>query len=200
LPVSNLQAVPDEISDQSAVFTEPLAAAIRVVKQLESIPVSKVAVIGPGRLGLLIAKVLALAGYAVEVLGRSETSLALPKQWLLKTALVNDINDHYFDCVVDATGQPSGFREAMRIIKPRGTLILKSTFACQEPIDLTKIVVYELNLLGSRCGPFSDALALLRQQAVPLESLIDGCYQLNQGLAAIHHAAQPGVRKILLQP
>jgi len=192
--------VPDDISDQSAVFTEPLAAAIRVVKQLESMPVSKVAVIGPGRLGLLIAKVLALAGYVVEVLGRSETSLALPKQWLLKTALVEDINDHYFDCVVDATGQANGFREALRIIKPRGTLILKSTFACQEPIDLTKIVVYELNVMGSRCGPFSDALALLRQQVIPVESLIDGCYQLNQGLAAIRHAAQSGVRKVLLQP
>jgi threonine dehydrogenase-like Zn-dependent dehydrogenase len=200
LPVDNLHLVPDEVPDEEAVFTEPLAAAIRVVKQLESLPVTTVAVIGPGRLGLLIAKVLALAGYDVEVLGRSAVSLDLPKQWLLKTALIQSIDDNSYACVVDASGQASGLAQAIRMTKSRGTLILKSTFSATEPVDLSKVVVGELNVLGSRCGPFEDALALLRQQTIPVQTLIDGRYRLNEGMAAFRHAARPGVRKILLQP
>ncbi|MCD2451448.1 alcohol dehydrogenase catalytic domain-containing protein [Methylicorpusculum oleiharenae] len=199
LPVSQLYIVPDEVSDQAAVFTEPLAAALRVVKQLEPLTVTTVAVVGPGRLGLLIAKVLALAGYDIEVLGRSEASLALPRQWQLKTALIEEVADHQFACVIDASGQASGFRQSLRILKPRGTLVLKSTFSSTEPLDLSKIVIYELTVLGSRCGPFADALALLQQQTVPVETLIDGYYHLNEGLTALTHAAQAGVRKILLQ-
>ena len=200
LPVANLYPVPDEVSDEAAVFTEPLAAAIRIVKQLESIPVKLIAVIGPGRLGLLIAKVLALAGCEVTVLGRSENSLVLPRCWQFKTALIQDIADNGFECVVDASGQISGFRQALRIIQPRGILLLKSTFSILEPIDLSKVVVAELTILGSRCGPFAEALTLLKQQLIPIESLIDGRYHLNQGLAAFDHAGKQGVRKILLQP
>lgn len=200
LPLANLHTVPDEIEDRAAVFTEPLAAAIRVLRQLQPIPVKTAAVIGPGRLGLLIAQVLALASYAVEVLGRSETSLALPRQWRLKTALAEDIADNHYDCVIDASGQPGGFRQALRLVKPRGALILKSTFSAQEPIDLSKLVVKEINLIGSRCGPFADALDMLKQQSIPVESLIDGYYRLSEGQAAFQHAARPGVRKILLQP
>jgi len=200
LPVGNLHEVPDEVPDEAAVFTEPLAATIRVLKQLAPLPVKPAAVIGPGRLGLLIAKVLALAGYDVEVLGRSEISLALPQQWLLKTALVQDVPANHFDYVVDASGSAEGFSQALRIIKPRGTLVLKSTFAASEPVDLSKVVVGELNILGSRCGPFDEALALLRQGSIPLASMVDARYSLKDGLAALRHAAQPGVRKILLQP
>lgn len=200
LSVRNLYTVPDEVPDDSAVFTEPLAAGIRVLKQLEGLQVSTIAVIGPGRLGLLIAKVLALAGYEVEILGRTDMSLALPRQWQLKTALVQAIPDNRYDWVVDASGQASGFRQALRITKPRGTLILKSTFLSLDPVDLSKIVVGELNILGSRCGPFADALNLLKQKTIAIEDLIDGRYALNEGLAGFQHAAQPGVRKILLQP
>lgn len=200
LPVQNLYKVPDDVSDRAAVFTEPLAAAIRVRKQLETLQVKQVAVLGPGRLGLLIAKVLALAGYAVDVLGRSEASLALLGQWQLDTALVQEIADCQYQCVVDASGQASGFREALRIIKPGGILILKSTFSSLEPIDLSKIVVKELNILGSRCGSFAEALEVLKQGILPLETLIAGCYPLKDSLSAFQHAAQPGVRKILLQP
>jgi threonine dehydrogenase-like Zn-dependent dehydrogenase len=200
LPVSNLYAVPEEVADESAVFTEPLAAAIRVARQLEDIKISTVAVIGPGRLGLLIAKVLEVAGYAVTVLGRSENSLVLPRRWSLGVALVQDCADNSYECVVDASGQASGFRQALRIIRPRGVLILKSTFSSLEPVDLTKVVVGEVNILGSRCGPFADALMLLKQQVVPVESLIDGHYTLSDGLIALDHAGQSGVRKILLRP
>lgn len=200
LPVGNLFLVPDEVPDEAAVFTEPLASAVRVLKQLAPLPLAPVAVIGPGRLGLLIAKVLALSGYDVEVLGRSATSLALPKQWQLKTALVRDVQANRYDYVVDASGRAQGFGQALRIIKPRGTLVLKSTFAASEPVDLSKVVVGELTILGSRCGPFDEALALLQQGTVPVAEMVDGRYSLKDGLAAMQHAAQRGVRKILLQP
>lgn len=200
LPVGNLYSVPDDVSDEVAVFTEPLAAAIRVVKQLAHLPVKPAAVIGPGRLGLLIAKVLALSGYDVDVLGRSETSLALPKLWQLKTALVQDVPANQYAYVVDASGRAEGFSQALRIAKPRGTLVLKSTFKATEPVDLSKVVVSELHILGSRCGPFDEALALLQQGTVPVAEMVDGRYSLKDGLAALQHAAKPGVRKILLQP
>ncbi|MCQ8116504.1 alcohol dehydrogenase catalytic domain-containing protein [Methylomonas rosea] len=199
LPVTNLYAVPDAVPDQAAVFTEPLAAALRVVKQIASLPITEVAVVGPGRLGMLIAKVLSLIGYRVTVLGRSTSSLALPKQWQLATGLTTEIPDNCFDCVVDASGQAAGFAQALRIVKPRGTLVLKSTFAANAALDLSKVVVYEINIIGSRCGPFADALTLLAQNKLPVETMIDGQYPLSEGLAAFAHAAQAGVRKILLQ-
>ena len=200
LPIQNLYAVPDNISDEAAVFTEPLAAAIRVKNQLQDLAVSTVAVLGPGRLGLLIAKTLALAGYEVVTLGRSKSSLALPTQWQLNTALIQDLSDNSFDCVVDASGQQAGFAQALRIVKPRGAIILKSTFVAREPVDLSKIVVAEINIIGSRCGPFAEALQALNEKTVAVETMIDGCYKLNDGLIAFNHAAQTGVRKILLQP
>lgn len=200
LSIANLYTVPDAVTDQAAVFTEPLAAALRVVKQIAALPITDIAVVGPGRLGLLIAKVLSLAGYQITVLGRSAASLALPKQWQLATGLTNEIPDNSFDCVVDASGQTSGFTQALRIVKPRGTLVLKSTFAADAALDLSKVVVYEINIIGSRCGPFADALALLAENKLPVETMIDGQYPLSDGLAAFNHAAQAGVRKILLQP
>jgi threonine dehydrogenase-like Zn-dependent dehydrogenase len=177
-----------------------LAAAIRVVKQLQGLSVSSIAVVGPGRLGLLIAKVLMLAGYQVMVLGRSESSLVLPGQWRLGTALSRDIPDNCYDCVVDASGRVAGFQQALRIVKPRGTIVLKSTFTPTEPVDLAKVVVQEVNVLGSRCGPFAEALMVLQQKTVPVETMVNGHYRLQQGLAAIEHAAHAGVRKILLKP
>ena len=200
LPVANLLAVPDAMNDQTAVFAEPLAAALRVREQCHTLSVNKLAVLGPGRLGLLIAKVLVLAGHSVDVLGRTEASLALPRQWQLNSGLIQAIDDVSYDCVVDATGQASGFKQALRILKPRGSLILKSTFSALEPIDLSKIVVNELNILGSRCGPFAEALALLNQQSIPLETMINASYPLQAGMAAFQHVATPGVRKILLYP
>jgi threonine dehydrogenase-like Zn-dependent dehydrogenase len=200
LPVANLFAVPDAIKDQAAVFAEPLAAAVRVREQLKVIRVNKLAVLGPGRLGLLIAKVLVLAGYSVDVLGRTDATLELPRQWQLNTAFIQETDDTSYDCVVDATGQASGFKQALRILKPRGNLVLKSTFSALEPIDLSKIVVNELNIIGSRCGPFAEALALLEQHSIPLETLINASYPLQAGMAALQQASMPGIRKILLHP
>ena len=200
LPIANLFAVPNGVSDESAVFTEPLAAALRVVEQLEGVDTSTIAVLGPGRLGLLIGKVLALAGYEVVMLGRSENSLILPTQWQLQTGLVQAIPDNSFACVVDATGQSLGFEQALRIVKPRGSIVLKSTFSAIDPIDLSKVVVAEINIIGSRCGPFDKALTLLAENTIPVESMIDGQYLLKEGLAAFGHATQTSIRKILLRP
>lgn len=200
LPTRNLYAVPDSVADDAAVFTEPLAAAIRITEQLRNIPITNVTVIGPGRLGMLIAKTLSLAGYTVRVAGRSRESLWLADQWSLPTVLVHDIADRSCECAVDATGNASGFRQALRIAKPRGTIILKSTFSTTESLDLSPVVVNEINLIGSRCGPFADALALLTSHALPITMLIDGRYPLQNATTAFRHAAQSGVRKILLQP
>ncbi|MGR9052250.1 MAG: alcohol dehydrogenase catalytic domain-containing protein [Gammaproteobacteria bacterium] len=200
LPVQNLYAVPDCIADEAAVFTEPLAAACRVVEQIRHLHEPRCAVLGPGRLGMLVGKVLALSGYGVTVLGRTASSLALPAAWGLNCGLANAMPDNAFDCVVDASGRSAGFEEALRLVRARGALILKSTFVAAAPVDLTKVVVAEVAIIGSRCGPFAEALKLLENHSVPVETMIDGYYRLQDGLAAFEQAARGGVRKILLKP
>jgi threonine dehydrogenase-like Zn-dependent dehydrogenase len=200
MPVANLFSVPDNIPDEMAVFTEPLAAAVRIREQAAVRPSARTAVVGPGRLGLLVGLVLALDGSDVTMLGRREESLELPARLGLPTGLVDSFEDNSFDYVVEVTGNDGGLAQALRLVRPLGTLILKSTFAGKSNIDLTKLIVAEITVFGSRCGPFAPALRLLEQEAVPVQALIDGRYPLDEGPAAFEHAAQSGVRKILLQP
>ena len=200
LPVVNLLAVPESVADEEALLTEPLAAALRIREQIAVRPSARAAVVGPGRLGLLVAQVLALAGTEVTVLGRRAESLALPQQLGLATALVDEEKDDSFDLVVEATGNDAGFAHSLRLVRPRGTLVLKSTFAGQAHINLTKLVVSEITVVGSRCGPFAPALRLLASGAVQVRPLIEAEYPLADGLAAFEHAARPGVRKVLLRP
>jgi threonine dehydrogenase-like Zn-dependent dehydrogenase len=200
MPVANLLPVPDNIPDETAVFTEPLAAAVRIREQVAVRPSARTAVIGPGRLGLLVGLVLALDGSDVTMLGRREASLELPARLGLPTGLVDSFDENSFDYVVEVTGNENGLAQALRLVRPLGTLILKSTFAGKSNIDLSKLIVDEITVIGSRCGPFASALRLLQQEAVPVQELIDGRYPLNDGLAAFEHAAQSGVRKILLRP
>jgi threonine dehydrogenase-like Zn-dependent dehydrogenase len=200
LPQINLLAVPEEIGDETAVFTEPLAAAVRIREQIQVLPTGKTAVIGPGRLGLLIGQVLALDGTEVTLIGRSLSSLALPQQLGLPTALAADIPDNCFDLIVEATGNEAGLATALRLIRPLGRIVLKSTFAAQPKLDLSRLVVDEITIIGSRCGPFAPALRLMAQGRVQVSPLIAQEYPLRQGSAAFDHAAQPGVRKVLLRP
>lgn len=200
LPIVNLLEVPENVTDEEAVFTEPLAAALRIQHQIPIHATDKIAVVGPGRLGLLIGQVLALKGAEVTMLGRRISSLALPERLGLQTNLVKHLADDSFDLVVEATGNEAGFRQSLRLVRPRGTLILKSTFAGSATIDLTKIVVAEINVVGSRCGPFKPALQLLATKAIDVQSMIDGEYTLADIMPAFTHAAQSGVRKILLKP
>lgn len=200
LPEKNLLAVPDNVPDEGAVFCEPLAAALRIREQVRVRPNRATAVIGPGRLGLLVGLVLALDGTPVTMLGRRPESLALPGQLGLPTALVADLPDNQFDFVVEVTGNKAGFAQAIRLVRPLGSIILKSTFAGKSDLDLTKLVVSEITVVGSRCGPFAPALRLLANEAVAVQALVAAKFPLRDGLQAFRRAAEPGVRKVLLRP
>jgi threonine dehydrogenase-like Zn-dependent dehydrogenase len=212
MPVGNLLLVPDIVPDELAVFTEPLAAALRIRDQIRIRPTALAAVVGPGRLGLLIGQVLALGGTDVTVLGRREATLELPRELGLKAALVDEQADNSYDLVVEATGNDAGFAHALRIVRPQGTLVLKSTFAGDANLNLTKLVVDEVTVVGSRCGPFAPALRLLKLAAetgdavacagttIQVRPLIEAEYPLSDATAAFDHAARPGVRKVLLRP
>lgn len=200
LPVANLLEVPASVPDERAVFTEPLAAALRLREQITVRPTARAAVMGPGRLGLLIAQVLALSGTPVTVLGRRDASLELPAELGFPVALAPEAPDDAFDLVVEATGNQAGLAESLRLVRPLGTLGLKSTFAGAATVDLTKLVVGEVTVVGSRCGPFEPALRLLERGAIQIDPLVEAEYPLGQGLEAMEHAARPGVRKVLLRP
>jgi threonine dehydrogenase-like Zn-dependent dehydrogenase len=200
LPLANLHPVPDGIPDQAAVFTEPLAAALRIREQVLVNPSARTAVVGPGRLGILIGQVLRLAGTEVVMLGRKPVSLELPASLDFPVHLVDEVNDNTFDFVVEATGNENGFAHSLRLVRPQGTLVLKSTFQGKCSIDMTKLVVAEITVIGSRCGPFAPALRLLARNDVDVNALIGAEYPLREGIIAFEHAARPGAGKILLRP
>jgi threonine dehydrogenase-like Zn-dependent dehydrogenase len=198
LPEENLFKVPEDVSDRQAVFTEPLAAALQIGQQVDLDRIDQACVVGPGRLGILIAACLQRSNIATTVVGRSERSLHLPRKWGLATRQIDAVSQK-FPLVVDATGSPAGLQSAISLTEPRGTLVLKSTFAAQNQVDLTPIVVDEIRLLGSRCGPFDKALKVLDSRDLTVEDLIDGEYKLAEAVEAFQHASQSGVRKILLR-
>jgi len=200
LPVANLHPVPDEVPDEAATFTEPLAAACEIFEQMTLAPGTRVAILGDGRLGLLLAQVLQHAGAQVLLIGRHAWKLDLARGW--GAQVVSD-REHLapssFPVVVDATGSPRGLTEALRLVEPRGTLVMKSTFHGGAKIDLTKLVVDEITLLGSRCGLFVPALALLREHAVAVTPLISRTFPLEQGLEAFEYLDQTAALKVLLE-
>ena len=200
VPLRSLYRVPDSVPDEQAVFTEPLAAALRIREQIRVRPTAKTAVIGPGRLGLLVAQVLQRTSSDITVLGRSQRSLELPASWEMQTGFTTDFPDNQFDFVVEVTGNDAGFAEALRLLRPLGTLVLKSTFAGDSHIDVTKIVVEEITVVGSRCGPFDLAVRLLEEGSILTTPLVMGEYSLDDALAAFKRAAEPGVLKVLIRP
>ena len=199
LPEANLLSVPEGLPDAHAVFTEPLAAALRIRDQIRCRPSDRVAVVGPGRLGSLIGQVLALTGTHVTMLGRRPEALERCAAWGLVTASVDEAESDAFDVVVEATGNEAGLARSLDLVRPRGTLVLKSTFEGKASVDLTKLVVAEIRVVGSRCGPFAPALRLLERGAVDVASMIHGTYSLDDAEKALEHAARPGVLKILLR-
>jgi len=199
LPIVNLHRVPDQIGDDEAVFVEPLAAACQVLEQVHIRPTDHVAVLGDGKLGLLCAQVIAAgAPCALTVIGKHASKLGLARQWGLRTAHVDEAPLRAFDVVVECTGSPAGFEHARQLLRPRGTLVLKSTYHGLPQVNLTMIVVDEITVVGSRCGPFEAALRLLAQRRVDVCSLIHARYPLEQGELAFEHAQRAGVLKVLL--
>jgi threonine dehydrogenase-like Zn-dependent dehydrogenase len=200
VPVENLHLVSDNISDEEAVFTEPLAAAFEILTQIQLDPGDDVLVLGDGKLGNLCAQVLRLTGAKITALGKHADKLALIKKAGVRTILLSDWQPKLFDVVVEATGSASGFELALSAVRPRGTLVLKSTIAGNHQTSLAPVVINEINVIGSRCGPFSDALAALAVKQIAVTPLIEKVYSLDDGVAAMTHAARPGARKILLRP
>lgn len=202
LPVVNLHEVPNEIPDEAAVFVEPLAAAAEILEQMRIDPGTRVAVLGAGRLGLLVAQVLRQAEAEVTVIGRQAEKLALARSSGLKTADASGkgLPANSFAVVVDATGSPQGLSEALRLVEPRGTVVMKSTFHELARFDTANLVVDEITLLGSRCGNFARALELIRSGKVKVRELISRTFPLERGVEAFDYLNQPSCMKVLLAP
>ena len=198
VPQVNMHLVPDEVSDDAAVFTEPLAAALQVTEAIQVSPRDRVVVLGAGKLGLLVAQTLKLTGADLVVPVRREKQARLLDKWGIPTANLDDLPRQRAQVVVDCTGDESGFAEALNLVEPRGTIVLKSTYHGLPQADLTRVAVNEIRLIGSRCGPFDAALRLLALGLVDVESMIEARYPLDDGVAAMEYAAQKGVLKVLL--
>ena len=198
LPTKLLYPVPDSVPDEWAVFTEPLAAACEILEQAHVRPTDRVIVLGDGKLGLLIAQVLQLTGCDLLAIGRHQVKLDILARRGIRTALAGETIEPGADVVVEATGSAAGFAAARSLVRPRGTLVLKSTFHGEVELNLSMVVVDEVTVVGSRCGPFGAALRLLAQRLVDVEPLIHATFPLDEGLAAFEEAVAPGVLKVLL--
>jgi len=199
LPVANLHRVPPQVGDLEAVFVEPLAAALEILEQLDIGEYQRVVVLGDGKLGMLCAQALSAAGANVLLVGRHERKLAIARQLGLRAQPVSGSSASDADLVVEATGSALGLEQAMHMTKPRGTLVMKSTVASPAAVDWSPVVVKELRLIGSRCGPFSRAIEALSADAIRVGPLIEAVYPLEQAIAAIDRAAVPGTLKVILR-
>jgi len=198
LPETNVLTVPDSVPDTAAVFTEPLAAALQIFEEHTFHPNSTIAIIGDGKLGLLITQAARARGYMPILFGKHTEKLALAASWGIQTHMESERTDEKLPMVIECSGSPSGLGFALSITEPGGTIILKSTYADNAGIDLSQIVINEISLVGSRCGRFKPALELLEQNKIDTQSLITATYPLSNGLAAFHRAAERDSLKILL--
>ncbi|MCU0493017.1 MAG: alcohol dehydrogenase catalytic domain-containing protein [Chloroflexaceae bacterium] len=201
LPIACLHRVPASVSDEAAVFVEPLAAALEIVQQSHIRPTERVAVVGDGKLGAMIVQVLRLTGAELLLVGRHPERWELYQRQAIPCMHSNELPpalDQSFDVVVDCTGQPGGLATARRLVRPRGRLVLKSTFHGQVDVNLSMVVVDEVQLIGSRCGPFAPALRLLERGLIETAPLVSGRFALRDGLRAFE--AAHGHLKILLHP
>lgn len=200
LPQANLRLVPDSVSTEAAVFVEPLAAALQIQQQVWIRPEDRVLLVGAGRLGQLIAQSLVPTGCGLTVVARYPRQRRL--LWEKGISVIPDesVPAAYYDVVIDATGSPSGFGLAVRAVRPRGTLVLKSTYRGEVSADLSSLVVNEITVIGSRCGSFDQALRLLEWGSVDPSALIDAEYPLAQAAEAYERSGQPGALKVLIRP
>lgn len=199
LPESNLHVVPDSISDDAAVFVEPLAAACEILDQVQMPCGSPVAVLGDGKLGLLVAQVLQANGFRVHQFGRHPEKLRIAANAGVTTEIRGEnLPEAEYRWVVDATGSQAGLHSAIKMVEPRGTIVLKSTVHGEIPLDTAPVIVNEITLVGSRCGRFEPALELLQLGTVDVSSMISDRMPLASAPEAFERAARRGVMKVLL--
>ena len=199
LPEANLHVVPEEIPSEHAVFVEPLAAACEILDQVKIPAAAPVAVLGDGKLGLLIAQALHARGMAVRQYGRHREKLRISAAAGVQAEVAKKFPTAAYDWVVEATGSPEGLAQAVQMTRPRGTIIMKSTVHGLVPVDTAPVIVNELTLVGSRCGRFEPALKLLRAGKVRVDQMISEVLPLNQAPRAFDIAERPGVLKVLLR-
>jgi threonine dehydrogenase-like Zn-dependent dehydrogenase len=209
LPPRNLIEVPDEISDEEAIFTEPIAAACQILDQISISPSSRVVVIGDGKLAQLIIRVLAQTSCNLTLIGKHRRKLELAsvavrhlfqiRDRAEPASILKQVGGEKFDVVVEASGSPSGLPLAISLVRPRGTIILKSTHHATTPVAMSPVVVDEISIIGSRCGRFHRALALLASKAIDVRDLISERIRLDQGLHAFDRAAEPTALKVILE-
>lgn len=200
LPLASLHVLPENISDIEAVFIEPLAASIEIFEQVRIESDDSVLVLGDGKLGLLIAQVMKLRTNMVYCLGKHQRKLKILEKKEIETYLQMKKIEKKFDVVVEATGNEEGLREALSFVMPKGKIVLKSTFKGEAKVDISKVVVDEVQLIGSRCGPFSKAIEVLRKKQVDVEPMVDGDFPLERSVEAFTFAKKPGVMKVLITP
>ncbi len=204
LPEQNLHRVPDALSDEEAIFVEPLAAALEILEQVSIRPTDRVLLLGDGKLGLLIAQVLHRIGCDPEVVGKHRKNLSILSKKGIRTRPAEDETEMRegqplrYDLVVEATGSPEGFEQACGWVRPRGTVVLKTTLAGASEIDLTPLVVDEITVIGSRCGPFAPAIRWLEERAIDVRSLIGRTFPLEEGLAAFEEASKREALKVII--
>ncbi len=206
LPVENLRAVPDEISDDEAVFVEPLAAACEILDQIRLDSGDRLCVMGDGKLAQLIVQTLLRESPQVTVIGRHESKLEWMRRWGAQTQNLSKGGGEVrtmagsFDVVVEATGNADGFRQALMLVRPRGILVMKSTYHGELSFDAAPLVVNEIQVFGSRCGPFPKAIEKLRRREIQVTPLISDRFAMSEGVAAFKRAQEPGILKVLVQP
>jgi len=201
LPEKNLHVIPDSISDEQAVFVEPLAAAFEINEQISLKPEWNVAVVGDGRLAQLIIQVIKLTCSNITCFGKHQNKLEGLIQSGIKIKIgIESTDEQLFDLVVEATGSNSGFTDTMKLVKPRGTVVLKSTIASRENLDLTSTIINEITLIGSRCGLFKPAIDALATGVISVDSMVDCTFPLDKFEDAIVHAKKPDTLKVFLKP
>jgi threonine dehydrogenase-like Zn-dependent dehydrogenase len=199
LPIANLHEVPAHVSDDEAVFTEPLAAAFEIVEQINIDPSHKILVLGDGKLGILVSLVLTLSQADVTLAGKHEHKLRIAGAQGVNTATLSELPmAKDYDIVVDATGSPKGFDMALNLAKPRGTIVLKSTVAERTPMNLSSVVVDEITVIGSRCGPFGPALEALSEEHIDVKPIISGIFPFGRAGEAFEKVRNKNSLKVII--
>lgn len=199
LPEDNLHLLPKEVTDLEAVFVEPLAAAYEILEQVHIKPDQRVLLLGDGKLGLLIAQVIKSTNAELTVMGKHPDRLAHLKSWGINTCLLEQLDDGRYEVVIEASGSPQGLETALGRVMPRGTLVLKTTTASHPGVNLADIVINEIKLIGSRCGPYTPAIRALAAKQVHIEPLVSNQCSLDQGLKAFQAASGSGTLKIIVR-